>query len=339
MRASKRWTWIAAAVLAGASAASVVGNADAAVSASFPAQAETTPVEHATDAADDPAIWVHPSDRAQSLIVGTDKLGALEVYGLDGQRLQRFPGDFGNNVDIRGNIVVSSDDNNRRLHVYRVNATTRRLEPVGDVVTKIRPHGICLYESPFSGALYALPNAGSGVVVQYQLTVGASSVTAVQRRRFDVGTAVEGCAADESTGALYISEENAQKVWRYGAEPSWGTDRTLVDSFATTGHIVGDAEGIAIAGSRIFVSSQGDSAFLVYDRTSNDYLGRFTVTAGASADACSGTDGIEAYAGALGPSYPDGLFICQDTRNTLPGTRGHQDFKLVDLGPILAAFS
>ena len=35
---------------------------------------------------DDPAIWVHPTDPAQSLILGTDKDldGALLVFGLDG---------------------------------------------------------------------------------------------------------------------------------------------------------------------------------------------------------------------------------------------------------------
>ena len=43
----------------------------------------TAPV---TDDPDDPAIWVHPSDPARSLIVGTNKVkapkGALVVYGL-----------------------------------------------------------------------------------------------------------------------------------------------------------------------------------------------------------------------------------------------------------------
>ena len=37
--------------------------------------AETTPVSHSGDAADDAAIWVNPSDPARSTIIGTDKLG------------------------------------------------------------------------------------------------------------------------------------------------------------------------------------------------------------------------------------------------------------------------
>lgn len=38
------------------------------------AQTETAPVPESGDAADDPAIWVHPTDPARSLI-GNDKKG------------------------------------------------------------------------------------------------------------------------------------------------------------------------------------------------------------------------------------------------------------------------
>ena len=37
-----------------------------------------------TDEKDDPAIWVHPTDKSQSLVIGNDKKGSLEVYDLDG---------------------------------------------------------------------------------------------------------------------------------------------------------------------------------------------------------------------------------------------------------------
>ena len=42
-----------------------------------------------TDDPDDPAIWVHPTDPARSLIIGTNKVkaptGAVVVFGLDGK--------------------------------------------------------------------------------------------------------------------------------------------------------------------------------------------------------------------------------------------------------------
>ena len=50
------------------------------------ARVATEPVPSAGDAADDPAIWIHPDDPARSLVIGTDKKGGLEAYSLDGRR-------------------------------------------------------------------------------------------------------------------------------------------------------------------------------------------------------------------------------------------------------------
>src|SRR5215469_6409283 len=49
---------------------------------------ETEPVPSSGDAADDPAIWIHPDDPAKSLVLGTDKKGGLNVFDMDGKRLQ-----------------------------------------------------------------------------------------------------------------------------------------------------------------------------------------------------------------------------------------------------------
>ena len=51
------------------------------------ARGQTEPVAETGDAADDPAIWVHPGDPARSLILGTDKKDGLNVYDLDGRLL------------------------------------------------------------------------------------------------------------------------------------------------------------------------------------------------------------------------------------------------------------
>ena len=56
---------------------------------------------------------------------------------------------------------------------------------------------------------------------------------------------------------------------------------------------------------------------------------------GDGADGCSDTDGIEAVAADLGPTFPGGLFVCQDGRNTPPGSAGRQNFKLVRLDSLL----
>jgi myo-inositol-hexaphosphate 3-phosphohydrolase len=48
------------------------------------ATVETEPVPHSADAADDAAIWIHPTDPSLSTVLGTDKVegGGLGVYDL-----------------------------------------------------------------------------------------------------------------------------------------------------------------------------------------------------------------------------------------------------------------
>ncbi|MGW7342295.1 phytase [Streptomyces sp. NPDC054854] len=310
-----------------------------AASVSVTATVETAPVSHSGDAADDPAIWVHPTDPAKSVVVATDKNGALEVYDLSGTRIQRINGDHGNNVDLRGNIVVSADDEaaggDDAMHVYRIDPATQQLRHLEDVPTEVTAHGICLYTSPASGKLYAFPNSTAGRVEQWELALSGDAVTATSVRLWDAGSAVEGCFADETTGKLYLGEEDVG-VWVYGAEPTAGTSRTKLDSTGSGGHLTADAEGIAAAGNRIYVSSQGSDDFTVYDRTTRAHLGRFSVAAGTAADDCEDTDGIDATAAHLGPAFPQGVFICQDGSNGAPGSSGNQNFKFVPLQRITA---
>jgi hypothetical protein len=41
-------------------------------------------VPHSGHAADDAAVWVHPTDQDKGLILGTNKKGGLHVYAFDG---------------------------------------------------------------------------------------------------------------------------------------------------------------------------------------------------------------------------------------------------------------
>ncbi|MEU4659996.1 phytase [Streptomyces sp. NPDC023723] len=333
-------TFAAPALAAAALLAQAAAPARAAVDFDVTATVETAPVSHSGDAADDPAIWVNPSDPARSAVIGTDKQGALEVYDLAGTRLQRVGGDYGNNVDLRGDIVVSADDEaadgDGAMHVYRIDAATRQLTHLADIPTEVTAHGICLYQSPSTGKLYAYPNSTSGRVEQWEIAVSGSTVTATSVRLFDAGSAVEGCYADEHTGKLYLGEEDVG-VWAYGAEPAAGTTRTSLDSAGSGGHLTADVEGITAAGDRLFVSSQGSDDYTAYDRSSGAYLGRFSVVSGTAADDCEDTDGIDATASALGSAFPQGLFVCQDGSNSTPGSSGNQNFKFVPLQRITAS--
>jgi PKD repeat protein len=59
------------------------------------------------------------------------------------------------------------------------------------------------------------------------------------------------------------------------------------------------------------------------------------VVSGPLTDGCGRTDGIAAWAGDLGTSFPLGAFVCQDNTNSLPGTSGNQNFKIVPLERIV----
>src|SRR5215204_4006838 len=77
--------------------------------ASVSATVETEPVRSGGDAADDPAIWVHPSNPAESTIIGTDKQGGLVVYDLAGKQLQYLSDGKMDNVDLRPGFPLGGE--------------------------------------------------------------------------------------------------------------------------------------------------------------------------------------------------------------------------------------
>jgi myo-inositol-hexaphosphate 3-phosphohydrolase len=319
------------------------------------ADGETTPVAHDGDAADDPAIWVHPTDPSASVVIGNDKQGALEVYDLSGARIQRIatPTEFWGNVDVRQQVTIGG----RTLDVvgavhggmrfYTVDPATRQLSLVTDGTGTLPTgggEGFCLYDSRVSGTLYAFVNTRSGRVRQFRIhdADGDGLLQSTQVREFDVGSETEGCVADDQTGAFYISEEDVA-LWRYGAEPDAGNGRTWVDGVGDGGNLVPDIEGLTLVhlpdrGGYLIASAQnvadpGNPYLAVYERTGgNAFVSAFRVVGGAAADGCQRTDGIAAHPGNLGPEFPTGLFVCQDNNNTTePGSSGNQNFKLVQL--------
>ena len=223
--------------------------------ANVTATVETVPVLSYGDAADDPAIWIHPTEADKSLVIGAQKkTRALNVYDLDGFLLQSLPDGRINNVDIRYgfelggetvDIVAGSNRSTDSLSFWRIHAESRTLENVTDGVVPtgmMDPYGLCLYRSSTSGQYYVFVNDTDGVVKQFLIEdrgngrIGASVV-----REFAVGSQTEGCVADDATGDLYIGEEGVA-IWKYGAEPDSGDDREMVDSIEG-GNLDGDIEG------------------------------------------------------------------------------------------------
>jgi 3-phytase len=313
---------------------------------------ETDPMPHTGDAADDPAVWVHPTDPSLSTIIGTDKRGGLAVYGLDGRQLAYHADGNMNNVDLRYNfplggaavdLVVATNRSNNSLAVYKVDPQTRLLAPVAARVipSDLTIYGICLYRSPVSGKYYAfVSDRDSGGTEQWELfDDGNGRVDGRVVRTFDVGGTHEGMVADDPYGRLYVAEEEVA-LWRYGAEPVDGAARVLVDVVGTSDvKLYADLEGLAIyhganGSGYLLASSQGSNEFAAYDRVTGSYVARFKLGATPSGiDQVSGTDGIEVLSYGLGPAFPDGIFIAQDDTN---GSL-NQNFKAARWGDIARA--
>jgi myo-inositol-hexaphosphate 3-phosphohydrolase/streptogramin lyase len=319
------------------------------------ADGETVPVGTSGDSADDPAIWVNPTDPSKSIVIGNDKGDALEVYDLSGARIQLISGGHGN-VDVRtgfplaGSTVDIAAAASSGIRVYRINPATRQLTnaTAGGRISNVSGEGFCLYRSPVSGFFYAFIITSAGLVQQVRLSdANADGLVEGQLvRSFNVGGESEGCVADDERGLFYVSQEDVA-LWRYGAEPGDSASaRVRVDSVGSGGNLVSDVEGLTIVNqsngtgyllaSAQNVADPNNSYFTVYERQgANAFLKTFRVAAGPITDDCSRTDGIAAVATNLGPSYPQGLFVCQDNGNTPPGTSGNQNFKFVRLEKIL----
>jgi len=323
------------------------------------ATVETTPVRHGGDAADDPAIWVHPTDPALSLVLGDDKAGGLLVYALDGTQLQEIDGTKHlNNVDLRYGFPLAGrfadgtehskvdlagvgNQTDKSLVFYKMNPAARRLEPAGSIGgLGLVPYGSCMYRSAKTGRFHYFVNDRSGATQQWELRDdGKGGVAGTQVRSFKLGSIVEGCVADDELGHFYIAEENVA-IWKYGAEPESGDARVRVDKAGPGGHLKADIEGLAIypAADRtgyLLASSQGNNRFVIYTREGeNRYVGTFEIADG-KIDGCSDTDGIEVMSAPLGPAFPKGLFVAQDGSN--PG--GNQNYKLVPWESIAEKFT
>lgn len=323
------------------------------------ATVETAPVAHSGDAADDPAVWVDRRHPARSLILGNDKQGALEIYGLDGSLRQRVTTktQFWGNVDVRQGVslkgrardVVAAYNGGLRLLLVNRRTGIVRLANDGGPIPA-RGEGVCLYHSAKTGRLFAFVVRRSGPISQYRIFDGDGNgvLTGKRVRVIPLSSEAEGCVADDRRGRLYVAEEDVA-IWRFRAEPGASASGDVVDTVNDGGPLVSDIEGLTLAerprGGGLLIASVQDvndpahAYFAVYGRVGNQFRGTFDVVSGRAADGCERTDGIEASLTDLGRRWSRGIFVCQDHNNTAPGSRGQQNFKLVDLGAILDAFT
>lgn len=126
-----------------------------------------------TGTADDPAIWVHPTNPSLSVVIGTNKNsnGGLHVFDLNGVQLQFVNGGQHNNVDVRYgfplngrevDLVSVSDRNNNQIDIYTIDPATQRLTQVGAIQTGVQVYGYAMYHSRATDKFYGFVSSSIG---------------------------------------------------------------------------------------------------------------------------------------------------------------------------------
>jgi 3-phytase len=315
--------------------------------ATVTALVETKPVASYGDAADDPAIWAHPTDPAKSLVVATDKKAGMVLYDMQGDLVQFLPDGKMNNTDLRDDfnlggkkitLVTASDRTHKSIAIYRLDGDARQLVNVADGVQPTGlddPYGLCMYRSAKSHKTYVFINSGDGLMRQWELIdAGNGKVRTTQVREFKIPSQAEGCVADDIGGALFVGEEDVA-LWKMDAEPDGGSAMTAVDRVESNPAIKDDIEGMGIydlgnGRGYVVVSSQGNDTYAVYRRDGDHaYLGSFAVVADGARgiDGISETDGLDVSSRNLGPGFEHGAMVAQDGRNVLPSQ--NQNYKYV----------
>lgn len=302
---------------------------------------------------DDPAIWLHPTKPAQSLVICAQKDGGLVVFDLKGKVLQVIlPGEYGdvryNNVDLvygfnvggkAVDIAVASDRENDTLAVFAIDPATRRLTDITskDMLATIfgfddgsrTAYGLATYRSPVSGQSFVYVTQRDGHLVA-QLALhddGQGGVTAQKVRLLELPipandpeeSQAEGMVVDREMGYLYVGMEG-YGILKFRAEPDGGNAFTLIHS-VDADYLEPDVEGLTLyyganGAGYLLASSQGDNTYAVFDRQGNNaYLGSFVVAGNGGIDQANESDGADVLNVPLGPDFPYGLLVVQDGAN------------------------
>jgi 3-phytase len=302
---------------------------------------ETALVASPGDAADDPAIWERPGDRARSRLLATDKKLGLMVYDLQGRELQRLPVGRINNVDLRQGLRIDAGPRTMDLAV----ATHRDEDSVvlfgidkGGKVSELARlpseihdlYGVCAGRAK-DGFLHVVYNNKDGELrqVRVQRRDGVWQAEVIRRAKLD--TQPEGCVFDEVGQRVFVGEEK-RGVWSMSADPAEALDLRLVLPVGAWLHA--DVEGLGIyrrgSDAYLVISSQGNSSFVVMDLLAPHAVrGAFRVGINPrlKIDGVSETDGLAVSASDFGPGWRRGMLVVQDGYKNQP--QGHQNFKLV----------
>ena len=269
-------------------------------------------------------------DAARSRIVGAAALGGLEVYDLQGKRLQSTAAgeavavDVGYDVTFKSNtskaggstVLAVIDSAGNRLRLYTMKDAVLTEVGARQIDLGFAAEGVCLYKNLLDGALHAFI-VGDGGEIDHQLIYATADgkLDARQVRRISVPSPLKQCVVS-SDGQLYASEETVG-IWRFNADPEAYAAPVLIDS-PVLGKLDEEVGGLALYdggdGSRWLLASDLSAGRInAYDRSSDDrYLGSFTVGVPDAAKPMGEPGPLFATSAALGKMFPHGALLVTD---------------------------
>lgn len=298
--------------------------------------------EKVFDDPDDPAIYIHPTHKDSSFILGTDKHsnnGGIYVFDLKG-KINRSMTKTGmkrvNNIDIayglllngrKTDIAVATERDKNMIRVLSL-PSMNFIDGGGiDVFSKDtlrHPMGIALYTRPADGAIFAIVGRKNGpldgYLEQYLLIDnGKGNVTGKLVRsfgKFSGKKEIESICVDNELGFVYYSDEQ-YGIRKYYADPSKGNEELAV--FGQKDFLE-DNEGISIyklndKTGYIIVSDQSAGKFNIYPREGSKDDINLHVKITSIPFSTISSDGSDVTSTAL-PGYPNGLFVAMSDDKT-----------------------
>jgi 3-phytase len=298
----------------------------------------TETVLHDTD---DPAIWIHPTDPQQSLVIGTDKDtdGGLYVFNLQGKIIKKSETiKRPNNVDIAygltidgvaTDVAVTTERETNKIRIFSL-PDLKPLDnggfPVFEGELEKDPMGIAIYTRPSDKAIFAIVGRKSGpsgsYLWQYELKgTNNTKVEGTLVRKFGAYSGkkeIEAIAVDNELGAVYYSDEQFG-IRKYKADPSLNDNQEI--ALFGQKDCKADHEGIAIYKASattgyILVSNQQANSFMVYAREgSNGNPNEHKLLAEVPTSTIE-SDGADATAINLGSPFDKGMFMAMSNGKT-----------------------
>jgi myo-inositol-hexaphosphate 3-phosphohydrolase len=289
------------------------------------------------DNADDPAIWIHPSDHSKSLIFLSDKDAGIFAYDVNGALLQHVDFDTRlNNIDLRTgfqfggetfDILAGNLRSVGKLAVLKINPDyscsgpdTCAVPPLTVLADKNSSgndisddsYGFTLYRRSSDGTVFVFDKpASDDPIKQYRVDGSSGQIVVTLERTIDdvsIGQA-EGFVADDDLGYVYFAEES-KGIHKYNADPI-SSQLTRLLFFASGDGTASDREGLCLykcddGTGYIILSSQGNSSFKVYERQGDNQFVKTFIAGQATS-----TDGLDVSSGSI-PGFPNGFVVVHD---------------------------